>query len=69
MCAIVTAPTRTRRGELNAAGVRVDPNLTDANRRGLQHPAKQRQPGSRHPQSPLHHRVAAKIKLYCKHNR
>lgn len=43
MCAIVTAPTHTHRGELNAAGVRVDPNLADANMRGLQHPGKQRQ--------------------------
>lgn len=43
MCAIVTAPARTHHGKLNAAGIRVDPNLTEANMRGLQHPVKKRQ--------------------------
>lgn len=43
MCATVAAPTHTHRGELNAAGVRVGPNLAHANMHSLQHPGKQRQ--------------------------
>lgn len=43
MCAIATAPTHTHRSELSAAGVRVDPNLTDANMCAVQHPGKQKQ--------------------------
>lgn len=43
MCETVAAPTHTHHGELNAAGVRVGPNLAHANMHSLQHPGKQRQ--------------------------